>query len=75
MNYLGQFQLLNVGFDDSEKRILVTRCIIVKNPFSKIIMSDGWPIFCPLEGVKSGKYPVIYGTDHGEEIAGTIDLP
>jgi hypothetical protein len=75
MNYLGQFQLINVDLDDSRKRISITRCIIFKNPFSKIILSDGWPTFCPLEGAKPGKYSVVYKTDKGEETAGTVDVP
>ncbi len=75
MNYLGQFQLINVDCDDSSKRITVTCCIIYKNPFSKIVLGDGWPVFCPLEGAKPGKYSVVYKSSEGEQTAGTFDVP
>ena len=43
MNYLGQIQSINVDFDVSNNRILVTRCLILWNPFSKITVNNQWP--------------------------------
>lgn len=74
MNYVSQFQLINVDRDDSGKRIVVRCFRIMKNPFSKAIVSDGWPVFCPLEGATLGKYSVVYRSSEGEQLAGTFDV-
>jgi hypothetical protein len=75
MNYLGQIQSINMDFDNSGKRIVVTRCLILRNPFSKIVVNNQWPVFYPLADVKQGKYPVVYMSSEGEQTAGTIDVP
>lgn len=75
MNYLGQVQSINVEFDHSGKELMVTRCIIRWNPFSKIVVNNQWPVFYPLAGVKPGKYPVIYNSSEGDQTAGSFDLP
>ena len=75
MNYLGQIQSINMDFDGSGNRIVVTRCIVRWNPFSKIVVNNQWPIFYPLEGLKAGKYSVVYRSSEGEQVAGTFELP
>jgi hypothetical protein len=75
MNYLGQIQSINLDFDDTGIRIVVTRCLIRWNPFSKIIVNNQWPVFYPLEGVKPGKYSVVYRSAGGEVTAGYFDVP
>lgn len=75
MNYLGQIQSINVEFDDAGRHLVVTRCLIRWNPFSKIVVNNQWPVFYPLSGVKPGKYSVVYKTDEGDAIAGNFDVP
>jgi hypothetical protein len=75
MNYLGQVQSINFDFDDSGSRIVVTRCLIRWNPFNKIIVNNQWPVFYPLEGIKPGKYSVVYRSSEGEATAGNFDVP
>lgn len=75
MNYLGQIQSINIEFDDSGKRLVVSRCLIRWNPFTKIRVNNQWPVFYPLEDMKLGKYPVVYISADGEQTAGIIDVP
>jgi len=75
MNYLGQIQSINMDFDDSGKRIVVSRCLIRWSPFSKIVVNNQWPVFYPLEGMKPGKYTVVYRSSEGEQTAGSFDVP
>ena len=75
MNYLGQIQSINMDFDDSGKRIVLTRYLIRWNPITKITVNNQWPVFYPLEGVKPGKYIVAYRSSEGEQTAGSFDVP
>jgi hypothetical protein len=75
MNYLGQIQSLNVTFDEPSKRIVVARCLIRWNPFTKITVNNQWPVLYPLDSVKPGKYSVVYKTKEGEATAATFDVP
>lgn len=75
MNYLGQIQSINIDFDDSAKQIMVTRCIIHWNPFSKFIVNNQWPVIYPLANVKPGKYSVVYRSSEGEQTAGNFEVP
>ena len=74
MNYLGQIQSINIDFDDAG-RLLVTRCLVLRHPFSKVRVNNQWPVFYPLADVKPGKYPVVYRSSEGEQTAGTFELP
>ena len=75
MNYLGQIQSINLDFDQSNNRILVSRCLVRWNPFSKIIVNNQWPVLYSLDSMKPGKYSVIYKSSDGEQTAGTFDVP
>lgn len=75
MNYLGQIQSINIEFDDSGKHLVVSRCLIRWNPFSKIVVNNQWPVFYPLADVKPGKYSLVYKTKEGEATAGTFEVP
>lgn len=75
MNYLAQIQSINIEFDNASKRILVSRCKITMNPFSRIVVNNQFPVFYPLDGIKSGKYSVVYETKDGETVAGSFDAP
>ena len=75
MNYLGQIQSINIDFDDSGSRVIVTRCLIRWNPFNKIIVNNQWPVFYPLDGIKPGKYSVVYRSSEGERNAGNFEVP
>ena len=74
MNYIGQMQCINIGLDDSN-RFIVSRCFVLRSPFSKIVVNNQFPIFYPLADVKPGKYSVVYGSSEGEQTAGTFDVP
>jgi hypothetical protein len=75
MNYLGQIQSINIEFDNSGKRLVVSRCLIRWNPFSKIVVNNQWPVFYPLADLKPGKYAVVYESTEGETAAGSLDVP
>jgi len=75
INQLGQVQSIAMDFDDAAKKISVNRYLIRWNPFTKITVNNQWPVFYPLEGLKPGKYSVVYKTKEGENIAGTIEVP
>ncbi|MEI7808570.1 MAG: hypothetical protein WCJ07_08815 [Verrucomicrobiota bacterium] len=75
MNYLGQIQSINLDFDDSGHHLVVARCLIRWNPFNKLTVNNQWPVFYPLEGVKPGKYTVVYQTKEGEATAANFDVP
>ena len=75
MNYIGQIQSLNVVFDPSVNRIIVSRCRIQWNPLTKITINNQWPVIFPLDFLKPGKYAVVYQTKNGENIAATFDMP
>ena len=75
MNYLGQIQSINLDFDQSNNRILVSRCLVRWNPISKIIVNNQWPVLYSLDSMKPGKYSVIYKSSDGEQTAGTFDVP
>jgi hypothetical protein len=74
MNYLGQIQSIDVTLDPSKKSFLVSRCIIRKNPFTKIVVNNQWPVFYPIESLPKGKYSIQYKTANGNTSAGTIDV-
>lgn len=73
MNYLGQFQMLSVERDDSKREITVKCLIILKNPFTKTSVGDGWPLFCPLEGAPLGKYTIVLESEKGKTVVGSLD--
>jgi hypothetical protein len=75
MNYLGQIQSISVEFDNAGKHLVVSRCLIRWNPFSKIVVNNQWPVFYPLADVKPGKYSVVYESSEGEQTAGTFEVP
>jgi hypothetical protein len=75
MNYLGQIQSINVDVDGSSNRIVVTRCLMYRNPFSKIVVNNQWPVFHPLADLKPGKYSVVYRSSEGEQTAGNLEVP
>lgn len=75
MNMLGQIQSINVELDEDSKKLIVDRCIVRWNPFSKIIVNNQWPVFYPLDSAKPGKYSVVYKTKKGEATAGNFDVP
>jgi len=75
MNYLGQFQLINVDRDDSNHQVIIMCLVIPINPFSKVRVADGWPVFCPLAGAKSGKYSIVYKSNKAEAVIGSVDVP
>jgi len=75
MNMLGQIQSINVELDEDSKKLIVDRCIVRWNPFSKIIVNNQWPVFYPLDSAKPGKYSVVYHTKEGEATAGNFDVP
>jgi hypothetical protein len=70
MNYLGQIQSINMDFDNLGKRIVVSRFLI-----RKIVVNNQWPVFYPLDGMKPGKYSVVYMSSDGEQAAGNFDVP
>jgi hypothetical protein len=74
MNYLGQMQCINIDFDNAG-RLLVTRCLVLRSPFSKIVVNNQWPVFYPLADLKPGKYSVVYRSSEGEKTAGSFDVP
>jgi len=75
MNYLGQIQSINIEFDDAGKHLVVSRCLIRWNPFSKIVVNNQWPVFYPLADVKLGSYSVVYRSSEGEQTAGAFEVP
>ncbi len=75
MNYFGQIQSINVDFDGTSNRLIVSRCLVRWNPFNKIIVNNQWPVVYPLDGIKAGKYAVVYKSTEGETTAGTFDIP
>lgn len=75
MNYLGQIQSINVELDDVHSRFIVSRYLIHWNPLSKIVVNNQWPVIYPLDGIKSGKYSVVYKSSEGETIAAKLDIP
>jgi hypothetical protein len=75
MNYLGQVQSINVELNAESKKLIVDRCLIRWNPFTKITVNNQWPVFYPLDSAKPGKYSVVYKTVAGEATAGTFDVP
>ena len=75
MNYLGQIQSINIDFDDTGKRIVVSRCLVRWNPFARMTVNNQWPAFYPLADVKPGKYSVVYTTTEGEAVAGSFEVP
>jgi len=75
MNYLGQMQSINIGLDDSSNRFIVSRCLVLRSPFSKIVVNNQWPVVYPLADVKPGKYSVVYRSSEGEQTAGSFEVP
>jgi hypothetical protein len=74
MNYLGQIQSINIELDDTHSRFVVSRYLIHWNPLSKVVVNNQWPVVYPLDGIKSGKYTVVYKSTEGETTAGTFDV-
>jgi hypothetical protein len=75
INQLGQMQSIAMDFDDIAKKIVVNRYLTRWNPFTKITVNNQWPVIFPLEGLKGGKYSVVYTTKQGEAVAGTVEVP
>lgn len=75
MNMLGQIQSINIELDADSKKLIIDRCIVRWNPLSKIIVNNQWPVFYPLDGLKPGKYAVVYRTYEGEATAGHFEAP
>jgi hypothetical protein len=75
INSFGQVQSINVECDPEKKRIIVSRYLIRWNPFTKITINNQWPVFYPLDWLEPGIYSVVYQTENGEAIAGTVEVP
>lgn len=75
MNYLGQIQSINIEFDGVSNRLIVSRCLVHWNPFSKVVVNNQWPVVYPLDGIKPGKYTVVYKGTEGETTAGSFNVP
>lgn len=75
INQLGQIQSIAMDFDDTAKKIFVNRYLTRWNPFTKITVNNQWPVVFSLEGLKPGKYSVVYTTKGGEAVAGTMEVP
>lgn len=75
MNCLGQIQSINVTVDLPKKTILVSRCLIRKNPFTRISVNNQWPQLYPVQSLPPGKYSVEYQSTDGNALAGTIEVP
>jgi hypothetical protein len=72
INFLGQIQSINIGFNDSSNVLMVARCKIRWSPFSSVTVNNQWPVFYPLAGLKPGKYTVNYKSAKGEATAGSF---
>ncbi len=75
MNYLAQVQSINVELDSSLNKVMVNRYRIFWCPFTKITVNNQFPVLLSIDGWKSGKYSVFYGSKRGESLAGKFEIP
>jgi hypothetical protein len=74
-NYLNQLQSIDVRCDSARKVILVTRCSLQWNPFTKCKVNNNWPILFSLQGLEPGEYSILYRTSNGDSSAASLNVP
>lgn len=75
LNCNGQLQCNCVEIDTFARKFVVETYIVLRIPFSAVVINQQYPILVALTGLPAGEYSVLYRTDQGEAVAGKIAVP